>query len=312
MPTGRAFSLGRGNDVTLLLRRGTDNVFESGAGFAGISLGDGTSLRIDQTKEPKKEPDGTLTATGAAGGAGIGRDSGVGREPTGPIHIRGGVVTATGTGGGAGIGGALGAPVGDIRIQGGTVTAQAACCAAAIGAGIQGACGDIVITGSARVAKAQGGGPDGDIGGCLFGNCGKVQVSAGTDIGDAKLWTRQGLSLQVGEGSVTLPRFRVSARALGLDALSFATRETAKAAMAVLVSDRRWVTRLQGAYGAMYGQLGQSFGSMYSVHEYISVVRTTDEAKSLSCDIREVLRQSPKAMFLRQRGMEDVGQLLRW
>ncbi len=312
VPSGRAFSLGRGNDVTLLLRRGTDNVFESGAGFAGISLGDGTSLRIDQTKEPKKEPDGTLTATGAAGGAGIGRDSGVGREPTGPIHIRGGVVTATGTGGGAGIGGALGAPVGDIRIQGGTVTAQAACCAAAIGAGIQGACGDIVITGSARVAKAQGGGPDGDIGGCLFGNCGKVQVSAGTDIGDAKLWTRQGLSLQVGEGSVTLPRFRVSARALGLDALSFATRETAKAAMAVLVSDRRWVTRLQGAYGAMYGQLGQSFGSMYSVHEYISVVRTTDEAKSLSCDIREVLRQSPKAMFLRQRGMEDVGQLLRW
>ena len=26
-----------------------------------------------------------------------------------------------------------------------------------------------MITGSARVAKAQGGGPDGDIGGCLFG-----------------------------------------------------------------------------------------------------------------------------------------------
>ena len=51
---------------------------------------------------------------------------------------------------------------------------------------------------------------------------------------------------------------------------------------------------------------------MYSVLYYISVVRTTDEAKSLSCDIREVLRQSPKAMFLRQRGMEDVGQLLRW
>ena len=309
--SGRAFSLGRGNDVTLLLRRGTNNVFESGPGFAGISLGDGTSLVIDQTKDPKGEPDGTLTATGAAGGAGIGRDSGVGRERTGPIHIRGGAVTAIGAGGGAGIGGALGAPVGDIRIQGGTVTAQAACCAAAIGAGIQGACGDIVITGSARVVKAQGGGPDGDIGGCLFGNCGKVQVSAGTEIGGAKLWTRQGLSLQVGESSVTLPRFRVSARALHLDALDLTTREAARAAIDVLVSDRRWVTRLQGAYGAMYGRLGQSFGSMYSFHQHISVVRDTREASSLTCDIREVLRQSPKAIFLRQRGMEDVGQLLR-
>ena len=309
--SGRAFSLGRGNDVTLLLQRGTDNVFESGPGCAGISLGDGTSLRIDQTKGGRGDPEGTLTATGGSGGAGIGRDSGAGRERTGPIHIRSGVVTATGTGGGAGIGGALGAPVGDIRIQGGTVTAQAACCAAAIGAGIQGACGDIVITGSAQIVKAQGGGPDGDIGGCLFGNCGKVQVSAGTDIGGARLWTRQGLSLQMGEASLTLPRFRVSARALRLDGLDITTREAARSAMEVLVSDRRWLTRLQGAYGAMYGQLEQSFGGMYSVHRYFSVVRDTSEASSLVYDIREVLRQSPLATFLRQRGMEDVGQLLR-
>lgn len=309
--SGCAFRLGRGNEVTLLLARGTDNVFESGPGFAGISLGNGTSLRIDQTKGGRGEPEGALTATGGAGAAGIGRDSAAGRQPTGPIHIRGGVVTATGTGGGAGIGGALGAPVGDIRIQGGVVTAQAACGAAAIGAGIQGACGDIVITGSARVVKAQGGGPDGDIGGCLFGNCGKVQVAPGTELGGAKLWTRQGLSLQVGESSVTLPRFRVSARALRLDALNLTTREAARAAMTVLISDHRWVTRLQGAYGAMYGQLGQSMGSMHSVHEYIRVVRDTGEASSLTCDIREVLRQSPKAIFLRQRGMEDVGTLLR-
>jgi len=309
--SGRAFSLGRGNDVTLLLRRGTDNVFESGPGFAGISLGDGTSLRIDQTKGGSGEPDGALIAAGGAGGAGIGRDSGVGRERTGPIRICGGAVTATGTGGGAGIGGALGAPVGDIRIQGGTVTALAACCAAAIGSGIQGACGDIVITGSARVARAQGGGPDGDIGGCLFGGCGKVQVSAGTDIGGAKLWTQKGISLQVGESTVTLPRFRISARALRLDALDLTTREAARAAMAVLAADRRWVTRLQGAYGAMYGQLGQSFGGMYSVHQYISTVRDAEEVDRLLTDMREALRQSPLAAFLTQRGMEDVGQLLR-
>lgn len=308
---GRAFSLGRANDVTLLLQRGTDNVFESGKGCAGISLGDGTSLRIDQTREPKGGPDGTLTATGGSGGAGIGRDSGAGQERTGAILIRDGVVTATGTGGGAGIGGALGGPVGDIRIQGGTVTAQAACSAAAIGAGIQGSCGDILISGTAKVAKAQGGGPDGDIGGCLFGDCGRVRVDAGTDIGNARLWTHQGISMQVGEGSVTMPRFRVSAKALRLDGLDVSTREAAKAAMSVLTSDRRWVTRLQGAYGSMYGQLAQSFGGMYNVHQHFTVVRDNSEASSLVTDIREVLRQSPKAKFLAQRGMEDVGYLLR-
>jgi len=308
---GRAFYLGRGNDVTLLLQRGTDSVFESGPGYAGISMGDGTSLCVDQTKGGRGEPDGALTATGGSGGAGIGRDKGAGRERTGSILIRAGVVTATATGGGAGIGGALGAPVGDIRIQGGTVTAQASCSAAAIGAGLQGACGDIVITGSARVVKAQGGGPDGDIGGCLFGSCGQIRVSAGTDIGGAKLWTREGLSIPLGESSVTLPRFRVSARALRLDELDVSTREAARAAMEVITSDRRWVTRLQGAYGAMYGQMAQSFGGMYSVHRYFSVVRDTNEASSLVYDIREVLRQSPLAKFLAQRGMEDVGQLLR-
>ena len=75
--------------------------------------------------------------------------------------------------------------------------------------------------------------------------CGRVQVSPGMDIGGAKLWTRQGLSLQVGESSVTVPRFRVSARALRLDALNLTTREAAKAALSVLVADHRWVTRLQ-------------------------------------------------------------------
>lgn len=209
----------------------------------------------------------------------------------------------------------MGGPVGDIRIQGGSVTAQASCSAAAIGAGIQGACGDIVITGSAKVVKAQGGGPDGDIGGCLFGNCGRVQVSAGTDIGNAKLWTQKGLSFQVGEGSVTMPKFRISTQALGLDGLDVSTREAAKTAMGVLTADRRWVTRLRGAYGAMYGQLAQSFGGMYSVHQHFTVVRDTNEASTLVYDIREVLRQSPRAKFLAQRisqwEMEDVGQLLR-
>lgn len=306
-----AFSLGRKNDVTLLLQRGTDNVFESGPGFAGISLGDGTSLCVDHARGDRSRPAGTLTVTGGKGGAGIGRDSGAGQERTGLILIRDGVISCTATGGGAGIGGAVGASVGDIRIQGGTVTAIADCAAAAIGAGIQGACGDVTITGSARVAQARGGSPDGDIGGCLFGNCGKVQVSAGTDLGGAKLWTREGVSIQVGEASLTMPRFRVSAKALRLEGLDISSRDAARAAIGVIVSDRRWMTRLQGAYGAMYGQLGQSFSSMHNVQQYTRVVRDSNEARSLTTDIREVLRLSPKAKFLRDRGMEDVGGLLR-
>lgn len=93
VPSGRACSLGSGNRVELLLKRGTESVFESGAGFAGISLGDGTSLSIDQTG-PAGRPEGALTAIGGAASPGIGRDSGRGRERAASIMIRGGRVTA--------------------------------------------------------------------------------------------------------------------------------------------------------------------------------------------------------------------------
>lgn len=93
VPSGRACSLGRGNRVTLMLKRGTENLFESGSGCAGISLGDGTALYIDQPNFPG-EPDGILTAKGGAASPGIGRDSGLGRGQTAPIIIRGGRVKA--------------------------------------------------------------------------------------------------------------------------------------------------------------------------------------------------------------------------
>ena len=74
--SGRAFRLGRGNDVTLLLQNGTDNLFESGAGCAGISLGDGTSLRIDCADRPEagEDPAGTLDATIGVGAQGAQSD----------------------------------------------------------------------------------------------------------------------------------------------------------------------------------------------------------------------------------------------
>lgn len=305
---GRAFQLGRNNSVTLLLASGSENIFESGPGFAGISLGPGTSLTIDRLD--KGQPEGRLTALGGAGGAGIGRDKGAGRERCGAILICGGTVTAAGTGGGAGIGGALGAQAGDIRIQGGSVTAQAACSASAIGAGIQGSCGDITVTSFAHVVRARGGSPDGDIGGCLFGSCGKLQVSGAANLDGSKLWNREGLSLQVGEATLTMPKFRVSAKALHLDAIDLSARETAQAALPVLSAGRRWVNRLQGAYGAMYGQLAQCAGGVYGARQYAGVVREERIADLLINDARVVLCQDPLTPY-RLRGMETAGLLLR-
>lgn len=91
---GRAFHLGRENEVTLILRSGAGNLFESGPGCAGISLGSGTSLSIDCADPQGGGPDGVLTAAGGAGCAGIGWDGG--EEPTGRILIRGGVSVGAG------------------------------------------------------------------------------------------------------------------------------------------------------------------------------------------------------------------------
>nr|WP_325199869.1 hypothetical protein [uncultured Oscillibacter sp.] len=346
---GGAFDLGRENDVTLLLQSGTENRFESGAGRAGISLGDGTSLLVDcpETRDSSRNPAGILTASGGPGGAGIGRDSGGGRTHSGRIRIRGGAVTAVGagggagigagkrgaigpvdilggvvsatgeSGGGAGIGGALGAAAGDITIRGGSIAALALGHAAAIGAGAQGPCGDILITGSARIQKALGGDPGADIGACLFGGCGKVQITGGADIGRARLWTRSGVPLQMGAETVTLPQFRLSSRTLGLDRLSVATKEAAKAAQAIVERDRRWVSQIQNAYNVLYHRLERSWNGLLGVQQYLSgdggPVRDAGAAGSLLEDARRSI-SLPSSQAMRthgKRGKDDVRQLFR-
>lgn len=314
--SGRAFSLGRGNDVTLILQNGTSNYFASGAGCAGISLGDGTSLRIDREdlRSGSGESVGTLTAFGGAGGAGIGRDSGGGRDQTSHILIRGGVITAEGAGGGAGIGAGKGGAMGTITIVGGVVTSTASCHAAAIGAGVQGESGDILITGTARIQKALGGDPGADIGACLFGGCGKVLISGGADIGSARLWTRSGISLQMGEDTVTLPQFRLSSRVLRLNRLRVSTRADARAAGVMIDMDRRWVARIQAAYGALYGQLVQSglYGDHPDGRAAESPVRDTAEAGTLLRDMGQSI-PLPSCQALQthsRRGAEEAWQLL--
>ena len=342
--SGRAFSLGRENNVTLLLQSGSSSLFESGAGCAGVSLGDGACLRIDRDGSPggRGPADGSLTAAGGPGGAGIGRDSGAGRDRTARIHIRGGVITALGTGGGAGIGGgkgspmgsivitggvidatggpgggagiggALAAPVGDISIRGGTVSASAADQAAAIGAGVQGACGDILITGTARIVKALGGNPGADIGACLFGGCGQVLISGGADIGSAKPWTKTGISLEMGADTATLPQFRLSAKSLRLDGLSVSTREQARAARRTVELDRRWVSRIQDAYGALYGQLEQSFSGLYGGQPE-GPVRDSASAGALVTDMRQsILQESAHVIRTHSRRTKECVWQLLW
>ncbi len=243
--SGRAFSLGQGNEVTLILQSGTSNLFESGTGCAGISLGSGTSLNID-CADPHSggDPDGVLTATGGAGGAGIGWDGEGGWDQAGQILIRGGV---------------------------------------SVGAG--GFMGSVTIIGGIIVSSDGRGGGEG------------------------------GLSLQMGEDTVALPQFRLSSRILQLEGLSVATREQALAAQTALEADRCWVSRIQAAYGALYNQLDQSFGGLYS--HYISLaegmVRDNAAADTLLEDMRQsILLQPSQALHTHgRRGTEDVRQLLR-
>jgi len=215
--SGRAFSLGRGNNVTLLLRSGTHNVFESGAGCAGISLGVGTSLRIDQAPGAKGPP-GTLDAMGGPGCAGIGQDSGVSQQLAGPILICGGSVTATGSRTGA------------------------------------------------RASLTP-----------------KPPAPASS----------------AAEAAAALPKFRMSAQSLQLDALDISTRETARTTAGILAKDRRKVGQMQKAYGAMYGRLEQKMGRL----------RDSGEADALLWDMRQSLEQSSVAEYS-QWLADDIGQLL--
>lgn len=324
---GSAFHLGRDNDVTLLLRDGTDSRFESGPGCAGISLGEGASLRLDRAAlgEGGRGIEGSLTAAGGSGGAGIGRSGGGSRDRTSSILILGGTITAFGgtsaagigagqhsavgtitiaggtvsstggAGGGAGIGGALNAPAGDIQIRGGKITAGAAGHAAAIGSGVQGACGDILITGTARILEAP------DIGACPLGGCGRVTVSGGADIGAARITTQA----EAPPEEERTPRFCLSMDDLGLDRLRVQTREEAMRAVPGVDKALRRLAALRRVYGEVYARAERN-DSQGVWPAAGALVRDTGTAGDLLADLR---RAAPQAMRAHGRPGE-AGQLL--
>lgn len=197
---------------------GTNNVSSSKSGCAGIQAGPaGSTLTIQGS--------GSLTATGANGGAGIGS----GESTTcGNIVIAGGTVTASGGVRSAGIGsGGNGSYCGDITISGGTVVANGDPASSdntdSGGAGIGSGggyrsssagtvCGKITITGG-NVTATGGRGCAGIGSGTSYSNpygdpssCGDIEISGGTVIANGG-FRAPGIGSGMLDGGNTNPKY---------------------------------------------------------------------------------------------------------
>ena len=145
-----------------------------GAGIGGGRYGAGSNIMISG---------GTVTALGGTYGAGIGgAESGAGSG----IMISGGNVTATGGVTGAGIGGGYNAAGSDITISGGDVTATGGNSGAGIGGGNSGAGSGITISGGD--VTATGGNSGAGIGGGSIGAGSDITISGGTVIANSGAW----------------------------------------------------------------------------------------------------------------------------
>ncbi|CDW61340.1 hypothetical protein TTRE_0000979601, partial [Trichuris trichiura] len=153
-----------------------DNELKSGTQKAGLEKN--TSAGTLTLKDDKDAGNGSLSAEGGRGGAGIGGSNGNG---TNNITINGGTVTATGGSsgaGGAGIGGSDGNGTNNITITGGTVTATGGWDGAGIGGGFDGDGKNITIEGGE--VKATGGFTGAGIGGGRNGSGEDITITGGT------------------------------------------------------------------------------------------------------------------------------------
>ena len=168
-----------------------NNTLTSGGRQAGLehnkkdSNGKETSGTLTITDTDKN---GSLTANGSSGGAGIG---GATFKDAGKLEITGGTINATGSNGGAGIGGGDQGGDADIVISGGTITAAGgsdprpgAVGGAGIGGGGWGGNATITITGDAVIKEAIGGKFAAGIGSSLQGKV-SVIIEGNSTIGKA-------------------------------------------------------------------------------------------------------------------------------
>lgn len=291
---GRAFDLGRENQVTLLLRG--DNCFQSGVGCAGLSLGDGTSVLIDTLPEGS----GTLTASGGYGGAGIGRDRSAGPDRQCRVSIRSGTVTARTFGAGAGIGAGRDGAVGAISIAGGTVFAAGGRSGgAAIGGAPGGPAGDITILGgeitvsAPSVSEAIGPGAGSVCGEVRIARAARIVYKDGKpDTGESK--KSKGIPLELGEETVILPRFRLSAEGLRIQDIDVSSPENLLEAQRTVSEASRRVWRIHLAYQEMFGRLEEHLYSLWNVHSSLAVpVRSDGAARALLTGVKEAIAARP-------------------
>lgn len=184
-------------DVHLILADGASLEVTGDGNNAGVNVSGENSLTI----YGQENGTGSLTATGASYGAGIGGgDGGNG----GTITINGGTVTANGGYGGAGIGGGAYENGGSVAINGGTVTATGGDSGAGIGGGYGSTGGVITINDGTVTANGGGDGAgiggggiimdDGGSGGTIIINGGTVRAngSGGAGIGGGGTTTGNG------------------------------------------------------------------------------------------------------------------------
>ena len=144
-----------GGDATIELDG--DNELKSGSNNAGLEKNDemsedGEIISGKLTIKDDNGKDGSLTAEGGEGGAGIGG----GAEKIGSnVTIQGGTIEAEGGEGGAGIGGGIKSTGSNIAIQGGTIEAVGGAGGAGIGGGIKSTGSNIAIQGG--TIEAEGG-----------------------------------------------------------------------------------------------------------------------------------------------------------
>ncbi len=187
--SGCAMDLGSGNQVTLKLKDGQDNQFESGANAAGIRLGDNTNLTVEN--ESGSSGSGKLETKGGSGSAGIGCSKSSNASNS-SITIQSGKIIATGGINGAGIGAGYAAGFGNIEIFDGDIEATGGIGGAGIGGGGNGISsnngnvGNITIAGGVIVATSNqhGAGIGGGFGpGVLNGT---ITISGGTITAESK------------------------------------------------------------------------------------------------------------------------------
>ena len=125
----------------------------------------------------------------------------------------------------------------------------------------------------------------------------------------------EGIPVQVGGGTVTLPQFPLSSKALRLDLLRVSTQEYAQASMTILEADRRWVAQIQAVYRTVHSQLEWSMdgfpgGRMGSGG---GLVRDSVSAGQLMEDVKRTIHLKPEvASYLHsRRGKAELHRLLK-